>query len=67
VHRRNRASGAAEVVEQISAAGGRCAAVAVADGDRLTHIARPEEVAAVIAYLAGEQSWLVTGNVIRLR
>ena len=39
----------------------------VADSDQLTHIARPEEVAAVIAYLAGEQSWLVTGNVIRLR
>jgi len=40
---------------------------AVADSDELTHIARPEDVAAVIAYLAGEQSWLVTGNVIRLR
>ena len=40
---------------------------AVADSHQLTHIARPEEVAAVIAYLAGEQSWLVTGNVIRLR
>jgi 3-oxoacyl-[acyl-carrier protein] reductase len=40
---------------------------AVARSDQLTHIARPEDVAEVIAYLAGEQSWLVTGNVIRLR
>lgn len=29
---------------------------AVADSDQLTHVARPEEVAAVIAYLAGEKS-----------
>jgi 3-oxoacyl-[acyl-carrier protein] reductase len=40
---------------------------AVAESDQLTHIARPEDVAAVIAYLVGEQSWLVTGNVIKLR
>ena len=39
----------------------------VAESDQLTHIARPEDVAAVIAYLVGEQSWLVTGNVIKLR
>ena len=40
---------------------------AVADSDRLVHIAEPEDVAAVITYLASDQSWLVSGNVIGLR
>ena len=33
----------------------------------LIHVAQPPEVAEVIAYLAGEASWLITGNVLRLR
>lgn len=40
---------------------------AVADSDDHEHIASPEDVADVIAYLAGPDSWLVSGNVIRLR
>jgi 3-oxoacyl-[acyl-carrier protein] reductase len=40
---------------------------AVADSTELVHIARPEDVAEVITYLAGEESWLLTGNVVRLR
>ncbi len=40
---------------------------AVADSDEHIHIALPEDVAAVIAYLACEEAWLLTGNVIRLR
>jgi 3-oxoacyl-[acyl-carrier protein] reductase len=31
------------------------------------HIARPEEVARVIAYLASDEAALITGNIIRLR
>lgn len=40
---------------------------AVADSDQLIHVARPADVAAVIAFLASDDSWLVTGNIIRLR
>ncbi len=40
---------------------------AVADSDELVHIAHPRDVAAVIGYLASDESWLLTGNVIRLR
>lgn len=40
---------------------------AVDESDDLVHIARPDDVAAVITYLAGEPSWLISGNVIRLR
>jgi len=40
---------------------------AIADSDELVHIARPEDVAQVVTYLASEESWLVTGNVLRLR
>ena len=32
----------------------------------LNHIAEPEEVARVIAYLASDDARLITGNVIRL-
>jgi 3-oxoacyl-[acyl-carrier protein] reductase len=40
---------------------------AVANSDELTHIARPEDVAQVITHLASEESWLLSGNVLRLR
>ncbi len=40
---------------------------AVDDSDDQFHIAQPEDVAAVITYLACDESWLLTGNVIRLR
>jgi 3-oxoacyl-[acyl-carrier protein] reductase len=40
---------------------------AVAGSDDHVHIADPADVAAVITYLAGDDAWLVTGNVIRLR
>ncbi len=33
----------------------------------LMHIVEPDEVARVIAYLASDDAWLITGNVIRLR
>jgi len=33
----------------------------------LVHIAQPDEVAAVIAYLASEHAYLISGNIIRLR
>jgi 3-oxoacyl-[acyl-carrier protein] reductase len=33
----------------------------------LIHIAEPEEVAQLIAYLASDAARLITGNVIRLR
>jgi 3-oxoacyl-[acyl-carrier protein] reductase len=39
----------------------------VADSADLVHIAGPEDVAEVITYLAGDESWLLTGNVLRLR
>jgi len=39
----------------------------VAASPDLVHVATPEQVAEVIAYLAGEQSGLITGNIIRLR
>jgi hypothetical protein len=40
---------------------------AVANSDPLMHVAQPEDVAAVITYLASEDAWLLTGNVIQLR
>jgi len=40
---------------------------AVAESDHLVHIADPADVAAVITYLASDEAWLVTGNVIGLR
>ncbi len=40
---------------------------AVADSTDLVHVVQPEDVAEVISYLAGEESWLLTGNVVRLR
>lgn len=40
---------------------------AVAASDELQHVAAPAEVAEVIAWLCSPASWLVTGNVIRLR
>jgi 3-oxoacyl-[acyl-carrier protein] reductase len=33
----------------------------------LLHIATPEDVADVIAWLVGDEAWLVTANVIHLR
>ena len=39
----------------------------VRDRPDLIHIAQPEEVANVIAYLASDNARLVTGNVVRLR
>lgn len=39
---------------------------AVDDGTELIHIAQPEEVADVIAYLASDHARLVTGNIIHL-
>jgi NAD(P)-dependent dehydrogenase (short-subunit alcohol dehydrogenase family) len=33
----------------------------------MIHIARPEEVAAVIAYLASDAAALITANVVTLR
>jgi 3-oxoacyl-[acyl-carrier protein] reductase len=39
----------------------------VADSWTLIHIAAPEEVAAVIAYLASDAAALITANVITLR
>jgi 3-oxoacyl-[acyl-carrier protein] reductase len=40
---------------------------AVAESSELFHVAQPEDVARVIAFLAGEDARLITGNVIRLR
>jgi 3-oxoacyl-[acyl-carrier protein] reductase len=40
---------------------------AVADSRTLVHIASPDEVAEVIAYLASDAAALITGNVITLR
>jgi 3-oxoacyl-[acyl-carrier protein] reductase len=40
---------------------------AVADSDDHTHVASPEDVAEVIAYLASDEAWLVSGNIVRLR
>jgi len=39
----------------------------VAASRDLVHVATPEQVAEVIAYLASEQATLITGNIIRLR
>ena len=39
----------------------------VATRPDLVHIAQPDEVAAVISYLASEQADLISGNIIRLR
>jgi 3-oxoacyl-[acyl-carrier protein] reductase len=40
---------------------------AVAESSELFHIADPEDVAQVIAYLVSDEAWLITGNVLRLR
>jgi 3-oxoacyl-[acyl-carrier protein] reductase len=40
---------------------------AVAESGELFHVATPDEVAEVIAYLVSEDAWLITGNVLRLR
>lgn len=40
---------------------------AVAASPEHVHIARPDEVAEVIAYLCSDQAYLITANVIRLR
>ena len=40
---------------------------AVSASTDLIHIADPEDVAQVIAYLVSDQARLITGNVIRLR
>jgi len=40
---------------------------AVAASQDLIHVAAPEQVADVIAYLAEERAGLITGNIIRLR
>ena len=39
----------------------------VKDDPNLIHVAQPNDVAAVIAYLVSEQARLITGNVVRLR
>jgi 3-oxoacyl-[acyl-carrier protein] reductase len=39
----------------------------VAGSTVLFHVASPDEVAEVVAYLASDAARLVTGNVIRLR
>ena len=39
----------------------------VANSSELIHIAQPEEVAEVIAYLASDAAALITANVLRLR
>lgn len=39
----------------------------VEENSYLMHIVEPTEVARVIAYLASDQAWLITGNVVRLR
>ena len=39
----------------------------VAASHDLIHVATPEQVADVIAYLAEERAGLITGNIIRLR
>ena len=39
----------------------------VAQSLELHHVADPADVAAVIAWLCSEASWLLTGNVLRLR
>jgi 3-oxoacyl-[acyl-carrier protein] reductase len=39
----------------------------VADSRELVHIASPADVADVIAYLASDEAWLISGNVITLR
>jgi len=40
---------------------------AVDDSPTLIHVAQPEEVAAVITYLASDHARLITGNIIHLR
>ncbi len=39
----------------------------VAKRPDLIHIVEPDDVARVIAYLASDQAWLITGNVVHLR
>jgi 3-oxoacyl-[acyl-carrier protein] reductase len=39
----------------------------VAESSDLLHVAAPDEVADVIAYLASERARLITANMIRLR
>ncbi len=33
----------------------------------LIHIVEPDDVARVIAYLASDEAWLITGNIVHLR
>jgi 3-oxoacyl-[acyl-carrier protein] reductase len=40
---------------------------AVAESDTLIHVASPNDVAGVIAYLVSDQAWLITANRIHLR
>ena len=39
----------------------------VEESSDLVHIVEPEEVARVIGYLASDDAWLITGNLVRLR
>jgi 3-oxoacyl-[acyl-carrier protein] reductase len=39
----------------------------VAASEELVHVARPEEVAEVIAFLASDHARLITANVVHLR
>ncbi len=39
----------------------------VAKRPDLIHIVEPDDVARVIAYLASDEAWLITGNVVHLR
>jgi 3-oxoacyl-[acyl-carrier protein] reductase len=40
---------------------------AVADSTELVHVATPEEVAEVIAWVVSEEARLLNGSVVRLR
>ncbi len=39
----------------------------VADSRELFHVARPEDVADVVTFLASDSAWLITANVVHLR